>query len=102
MPVLHIEHAITDLGTWKSAFDRFAATRTSAGVHAHRITHPVDDGSYIIVQLDFTDLRAADGFLDHLRANVWSSHDASPALIGEPQARVLIEVENATTGRGHH
>jgi hypothetical protein len=95
MPVLHIEHAITDLDTWKSAFDRFAAARASAGVHAHRIAQPMDDDSYIIVELDFADVRAAEGFLNYLRDNVWSLRDASPALAGEPQTRILMEVENA-------
>jgi hypothetical protein len=102
MPVLHIEHAITDLASWKSAFDRFAGARASAGVSAHRIAHPVDDDTYIIVELDFTDIAAAEGFLNYLQANVWSSRDASPALAGEPQTRILMEVENAAAGRGDH
>jgi hypothetical protein len=102
MPVLHIEHAITDLNTWKSAFDSFAAARTAAGVHAHRISQPEDDDSYIIVDLDFADVRAAEGFLDYLRASIWSSRDASPALAGEPQARILTEVENAIAVHVNH
>jgi hypothetical protein len=97
MPVLHIEHAITDLATWKTAFDRYAEQRATAGVLAHRITQPVDDHAYIIVQLDFADADAAEGFLDHLRTNVWSSRDASPALAGNPQTRILIQLENAIT-----
>lgn len=97
MPVLHIEHAITDLATWKAAFDRFAEARASAGVHAHRIARPVDDDAYIVVELDFAEVAAAEGFLSFLRANVWSSRDASPGLAGEPQARILTEVENVTT-----
>jgi hypothetical protein len=99
MPVLHIEHAITDLDTWKAAFDRFAAARAAAGVHAYRITQPVDDDRYIIVELDFADVSAAEGFLVHLRTNVWSSTDASPALAGEPQSRILVEVEESAALR---
>jgi hypothetical protein len=102
MPVLHIEHAITDLASWKSAFDRFAGARAGAGVYAHRIAQPVDDDTYIIVELDFADIPAAEGFLHYLRANVWSSRDASPALAGEPQTRILMEVENAAAGRVDH
>jgi hypothetical protein len=97
MPVLHIEHAITDLATWQAAFDRFAEARAAAGVLAHRIAHPVDDEGHIIVELDFADLAAAEGFLDHLRANVWSSRAASPALAGNPQTRILLQVENTST-----
>ena len=101
MPSLHIEHAISDLGTWKAAFDRFADARAAAGVLAHRIAHPVDDDAYILVELDFADVAAAQGFLNHLRANVWSSRDASPALVGEPQARISMEVEHSVTHASH-
>ena len=97
MPVLHIEHAITDLATWKAAFDRYAEPRAAAGVLAHRTTQPVDDHAYIIVELDFADVAAAEGFLNHLRANVWSSRDASPALAGNPQTRILTQLEHAIT-----
>jgi hypothetical protein len=97
MPVLHIEHAISDLATWKSAFDRFAGARANAGVQAHRIAQPVDDDAYIVVDLDFVDVAAAEGFLGFLRSHVWTSRDASPGLVGEPQARVLTEVEHVTT-----
>jgi hypothetical protein len=97
MPVLHIEHAITDLATWKSAFDRFAQARAAAGVQAHRIAQPVDDDAYIFVELDFADVAAADGFLNFLQTHVWSSRDASPGLVGQPQARILSEVEHVTT-----
>jgi hypothetical protein len=97
MPVLHIEHAITDLAVWRSAFDRFAEARAAAGVHAHRITQPVDDDRYIIVDLDLPDVAAATRFLDHLRATVWSSRTSSPALVGEPRTRILTEVESVVT-----
>jgi hypothetical protein len=101
MPVLPIEDAITDLATWRSAFDRFATARAAAGVLAHRIAQPADDGAYIIVDLDFADVAAAEAFLDHLWTNVWSSSATAPALAGRPQARILVEVENtaAVVGR---
>jgi hypothetical protein len=57
----------------------------------------VDDDGQIIVELDFADLAAAESFLDHLRANVWSSRAASPALAGNPQTRILVQVENTST-----
>jgi hypothetical protein len=37
MPTLHIEHAITDVETWLSAFDGFAEARRRAGVRASRV-----------------------------------------------------------------
>jgi hypothetical protein len=102
MPVLHIEHAITDLAVWKSAFDRFAGARAAAGVHAHRITQPVDDDRYIVVDLDVPDVAAAERFLDQLRTTVWSSRTTSPALVGEPRTRILTEVESVVTSPAAH
>ena len=32
MATLHIEHPVTDFGTWQAAFDRFAQVRQESGV----------------------------------------------------------------------
>ncbi len=47
MATLHIEHEITDLGTWLGAFGRFAEARRNAGVTAERVAQPIDDDHYI-------------------------------------------------------
>ena len=59
MATLHIEHAITDLATWRAAFDRFAEARADAGVTTSRIFQPIDDQAYVIVHLDFESAEAA-------------------------------------------
>ena len=92
MPVLHIEHPITDFDTWRSAFDHFAAAREAAGVIGQRIFRPVDDDAYVLVDLDFAFEGEADRFLAFLQANVWSSREASPALVGEPRTMILTAV----------
>lgn len=92
MATLHIEHAITDLGTWLSAFARFAEARAGAGVTQTRVHQPVDDDHYIYVQLDFDDEPAATAFLGFLRTVVWASPEASPGLSGTPTGRVLLGV----------
>ena len=93
MATLHIEHAITDLKTWREAFDRFADARAGAGVTASRIFQPVDDPSYIVVHLDFDSAEAATQFRSFLEANVWSTPANSPGLAGSPTARVLESVD---------
>jgi hypothetical protein len=93
MPALHIEHSITDLETWLGAFNRFADARRDAGVTAQRIHQPTDDGSYIVLQLDFETTDAAEKFKEFLESVVWQSPDLSPGLGGTPTARVLREVE---------
>lgn len=93
MPTLHIEHAITDLGTWLGAFRRFDDARRDAGVTAHRVSQPVDDEHYIYVQLDFEDIEAAERFKGFLETVIWQNPDASPGLSGSPRARILAPVQ---------
>jgi hypothetical protein len=89
MPTLHIEHAIVDFELWKAAFARFASARAGAGVLRHRVSRPVDDPCYVVVDLDFASADEARRFLAFLRANVWSSPANAPALAGAPQTRIL-------------
>ena len=89
MPTLHIEHAITDFDTWNAAFKHFAEFRRQSGVREQRILRPVDDSRYVVIDLDFDTLSAAEQFLRFLQVNVWSSSENAPALAGDPQARIL-------------
>ncbi|NJN53360.1 MAG: hypothetical protein HC804_00565 [Anaerolineae bacterium] len=92
MATLHIEHPISDLNTWLTAFGRFAEARQRGGVRAHRIYQPSDDDKYILIDLDFDTVAEAARFKSFLEMNVWSSREASPGLAGIPQARVLERV----------
>ncbi|HEV7194729.1 MAG TPA: hypothetical protein VGN19_02215 [Pedococcus sp.] len=91
MATLHIEHAITDYRTWKTAFDRFADRRAAAGVLAERIQQPVDDPRYVVLQLDFDSAQQATAFRGFLETQVWSTPANSPGLAGSPRAVVLVE-----------
>lgn len=96
MATLHIEHAITDLGTWLGAFARFEEARANAGVRSQTIHQPVDDDRYIYIRLEFDDLGQASAFKQFLEDEVWASRDASPGLGGTPRARILMPVITAT------
>ena len=89
MTTLHIEHKISDLDTWLAAFARFEAARVQAGVRAYQIQQPVDDPEYIVVDLTFDTVAAAEKFREFLEQNVWSASSTAPALVGRPQTRVL-------------
>jgi len=89
MSTLHIEHAVTDFDTWNTAFGRFAELRRQSGVRQQRVQRPVGDPHYVVIDLDFDTTSEAESFLGFLRANVWSSSDNAPALVGPPQAKVL-------------
>lgn len=89
MATLHIEHPITDFAVWRGAFDRFAGARQNAGVLAERVQQPIDDDKYVVIDLDFPTADQASQFLEFLRAAIWASPEASPALDGTPVGRVL-------------
>ncbi|HET9599932.1 MAG TPA: hypothetical protein VFP08_00025 [Acidimicrobiales bacterium] len=92
MATLHIEHSITDLATWLSAFDHFREARQAAGVRATRVQQPVDRSDYVVIDLDFDTSERAQAFLDFLRTTVWATSDLSPALVGAPSTTILEPV----------
>lgn len=94
MPTVRIEHKIHDYESWKMAFDRDPVGRQECGVRRYQIARPVDDPAYIMVDLDFDTVSAAEAFLVKMR-QVWQSPQAAPALSGAPQARIVETVETA-------
>jgi hypothetical protein len=68
MPILHIEHAITDLDTWLGAFRKFAPARERAGVLEAQVFQPDDDPNYIVINLRFETTDAAVNFHKFLRS----------------------------------
>jgi hypothetical protein len=92
MSTLHIEHTITDIGTWKAAFDRLEGARRNAGVVRHEVQQPIDDARYVIIDLEFDSRDAARAFLTFLETNVWAVPANSPALVGSPRASILERV----------
>jgi len=89
MNTLHIEHAVTDFDIWSVAFGRFAGVRRDAGVRAERISRPVDDPRYVVVDLAFDTVDAAHAFLQFLTTKVWAVPENAPALSGAPHTRIL-------------
>ncbi|NUT30101.1 MAG: hypothetical protein HOV84_30020, partial [Streptomyces sp.] len=55
----------------------------------YRVQQPVDDPSYVVVDLDFDDVADAERLLGFLRTRVWSSAENAPALAGAPRTRIL-------------
>ena len=93
MPVLHIEHEISELSVWLEAFKKSAPAREAAGVTRTEVYQRDDDPNYVVINLSFENLNAASGFRELLINQIWSSPDSAPALVGPPTARVLTEVE---------
>jgi hypothetical protein len=100
MPTLHIEHAVTGVDAWRSAFARFEDARRRAGVTAVRVARPVDRDDYLMIDLDFPSTEQAADFLGFLRRSVWATPANSPALAGAPTAMVLTELDPAPAAGG--
>ncbi len=94
MTTLHIEHAISDFGTWNVAFRRYADVRLRFGVRGQRVQQPIDDPHYVVIDLDFESPGDASRFLGFLEANVWASTSNAPALVGRPLTRILQAAAN--------
>ncbi|HSK98259.1 MAG TPA: hypothetical protein VK891_16650 [Euzebyales bacterium] len=95
MVPLQIEHAITEFGAWKQAFDRFADMRRDSGVLRHRVHQPADDDRYVVIELDFGTGDEAATFVDLLTSRVWANPASAPALVGTPATRILDLVEQS-------
>ena len=88
MPTLHIETPITDIDTFRVAFDRLADARRQAGVREQRVHQPVDDPNLVVIDLEFAETAQAEAFLRFLETNVWGNPEAAPAQAGT--SRVLL------------
>ena len=93
MPILQIEHPISDFDVWKRAFDADPLRRQESGVRRYRVFRPLDDPKYVKVDLEFDSLSEAESFRAALR-ELWESGRAAPALAGTAQARIVEAVES--------
>jgi hypothetical protein len=93
MTTLRLEHAISDFGLWKSAFDRDPIGREQLGVRAYRVFRPLDDANYVAVDLEFDSPAEAERCKVAL-GKLWRSKQAAPALRGAPQVRIVETVES--------
>lgn len=97
MCILLIEHSISDFDIWREAFGRFAERRTAGGVVRERIMQPLDDPHYVLIDLEFATVAAAQRFQQFLQTQVWSNPANSPALEGTPRSRIA-EIAPVRTG----
>ena len=49
---------------------------------------PVDDPHYVLIDLEFATVEAAQRFQQFLETQVWSNPANSPALEGSPRSRI--------------
>ena len=93
MTILHIEHPINNFDTWKKAFDSDPIGRERSGVRSYQVLRPINDPNYVMIDLEFDNVKVAENFLASLR-EVWQSASAAAALVGSPQTRIVEVVES--------
>jgi|SRR5581483_1257950 hypothetical protein len=90
MILLHIEHTAPDFDAWKASFDSYAELRQQSGVRRYRVSRPIDNPKYAIIDLEFDSLRDAESLLTAVQ-QVW--RHAVGTLIHDPQWRLCEVVE---------
>ncbi len=89
---LQIEHKIPNFDGWKKAFESDPINRKKSGVRRYKIFRPFDDPNYVIIDLEFDNLKEAEDTLAALR-NLWVKVEGKVMM--NPQTRILDLVETA-------
>jgi hypothetical protein len=83
---LQIEHKVPNFEGWKKAFESDPIDRKKAGVRRYQIFRPFDDPNYVIIDLEFDNLKEAEETLVALR-NLWTKVEGKVMM--NPQTRIL-------------
>jgi len=90
MHILRIEHPISDFNGWKKAFDSDPVGRRKLAVRRYRISRPIDDPKYVMIDLEFDTAEQAQTLLAAMRV-VWGRVEGT--IMVSPQARIVEAVE---------
>lgn len=90
MITLHIQHVVSSFEAWKQAFDRDPVGRKAGGVRGHRVQRSVADLNFVMIDLEFDTVEAAEQFLLKLR-QLWNG--PAKAIMRDPAAWVVETVE---------
>ena len=90
MIILHIEHTVTDFDNWKASFDSYEEFREKSGVRRYRVSRPIDNPTFAMIDLEFDSLNQAEVLLAGVQ-QVWQR--VTGTLIQNPQWRFSEVVE---------
>lgn len=82
MILLHIEHSVADFDNWKASFDNYAELRQRSNVRRYRISRPIDNPNFAMIDLEFDNLSDAESLLGAVQ-QVWQR--VVGTLIHDPQ-----------------
>lgn len=91
MPILRIQHSVSNFEGWKRAFDGDPADRKGSGVRRYHIHRSVTDPNFVMIDLEFDTLSEAQKLLEKLR-RVWAGPGG--AVMRNPEAWIVETVES--------
>jgi hypothetical protein len=89
--ILQIRHEVLDFDRWKKAFENDPADRKTAGVRRYKIFRQIDSPDFVVIQLEFDDLRQAEEMLVSLQ-KLWTRVEGK--LMVAPETRIMHLVES--------
>lgn len=84
MIILHIEHTVNNFDTWKASFDNYEEFRQKSAVRCYRVSRPIDNPNFVMIDLEFDSLNEAETLLAGVQ-QVWGRVNGT--LIDNPQWR---------------
>lgn len=92
--ILQIEHPVPDFETWKKeGFDIDPINREKSGVRRYRIMRPVNDPHYVLIELEFDNLKQAEACLVALQ-KLW--HDVMERFSWSiPPVTRFVQIEDS-------
>jgi hypothetical protein len=94
MFILQIEHPVPDFDAWKKeGFDSDPVGREHGGVRRYRISRPIDDPKYVMIDLEFDSSSEAEAFRTALRG-MWGRVQGQFGWTESPRARIVETVES--------
>ena len=91
MIILQIEHPVPDFDGWKKAFDGDPLNRKKSGVKSYRIFRPIGNSNYVIIELEFDNLKDAEAMHDALK-KLWGRVEGKVMM--SPQSKIIESVES--------
>jgi L-rhamnose mutarotase len=91
MPILQIEHEVLNFEGWKKAFKNDPIDRKKAGVRNYKIFQRNDNPNFVVIDLEFDNLKQAEDALFALRT-LWQKIEGK--IMINPQIRILNLVES--------
>jgi hypothetical protein len=90
MILLHFEHTTLNFDAWKASFDSYAELRQTSGARRYRVSRPIDNPNFAMIDLEFESLREAESLLAAVQ-QVWQR--VGGTMIKDPQWRIAEVVE---------